>query len=95
MIFMDLAGFGGSSGECFLVESTRHLARRRSRVADDWFCEGSQVVALFLREERSFGVSNCQFTDGYQVHKQGRDRVLGKSFCRACVANAQSLFVIV
>ena len=31
MIFMGLVGLGGSSGEGFLVESTRHLARRRSR----------------------------------------------------------------
>ena len=33
MIFMDSVGFGRSSGEGFLLESARHLARRRSRVA--------------------------------------------------------------
>ena len=33
MIFMGLVCFGGSRGEGFLVESTRHLARRRGRAS--------------------------------------------------------------
>ena len=37
---------------------------------------------------RSVGVSNRQFTSGCKDHDKGRDCALGKSFCRACVANA-------
>ena len=46
-------------------------------------------MELLLREARWIGGNKCQFTGGYYDHKQGRDCALGKSFCRACVANAE------
>ena len=36
MIFMGLVYFSGLRGKNFLVESARHLARRRSRASDLW-----------------------------------------------------------
>ena len=36
MIFIGLVDLGRSRGECFLVESTRHLARRCGRTSGLW-----------------------------------------------------------
>ena len=38
MIFMDWVGFGKPSGEGFLLEITRHLARRCGRASGHGFC---------------------------------------------------------
>ena len=91
---MGLADFSGLSGECFLVESTRHLARRRSRASGHGFAKVLKWLELLLREARWSGVSNRQFTNGCQTHEQGRDGALGKSFCRSCVANADRFAVV-
>jgi len=47
MIFLGLVGLGGLNGEGFLVDSTRHLARRRSRVAGHGACGALMWFVLF------------------------------------------------
>ena len=47
--------------EDFPIESTRHLARRRGRVAGHGVCGVLTWLVLLLREAHRFGVSRYQF----------------------------------